>query len=111
MAKESKHHIAGGNSREVYLVEYEGEKLVLKVTKHQSEHQSTRHVMEAIALDVVSEREGVRHTNRLQPGGWHDSTAGFCFDGVSAASICCPVCLCCFLGIREDVTCASGESE
>lgn len=55
MVKGPKQHIAGGNSREVYLVDYEGEQLVLKVGKVHSEHQTTRHVMEAIALDVVSE--------------------------------------------------------
>lgn len=46
-------YIAGGNSREVFLINHEGEQLVLKVSKHQSDHQSTRHLMEAIALDVV----------------------------------------------------------
>lgn len=58
----SKQYIAGGNSRDVYLIDYEGEQLVLKVTKYQSERGSARHVMEAIALDVVS--EGV-HSRRI----------------------------------------------
>lgn len=48
-------YIAGGNSRDVFLIEYEGEQLVLKVVKHQSDQRSTRHLMEAIALDVVRE--------------------------------------------------------
>lgn len=52
-----KHYIAGGNSRDVFLVDHKGQKLVLKTTKHESEHLSSRHVMEAIALDVV--RAGV----------------------------------------------------
>ncbi|CAB1110305.1 unnamed protein product [Ectocarpus sp. CCAP 1310/34] len=58
-----KHYIAGGNSRDVFLVDHEGHKLVLKTTKHESAHLSTRHAMEAIALDVVS--TGVGHRFKL----------------------------------------------
>lgn len=45
--------IATGNSREVFLVDYEGAKLVLKTTKHQRATTLKRHHVEAIALDVV----------------------------------------------------------
>lgn len=55
-----KHYIAGGNSRDAFLVDFEGHQLVLKTTKHESAHLSTRHIMEAIALDVVSTGMGRR---------------------------------------------------
>lgn len=51
-----KEHIAGGNSRDVFSIDYEGEQLVLKVVKHHTDRGVTRHLMEAIALDVVRDQ-------------------------------------------------------
>lgn len=48
-----KNLIARGNSREVYVVEYQGVRLVLKTTKHQNDKELRRHHVEAVVLDVV----------------------------------------------------------
>eukprot|EP00903_Cladosiphon_okamuranus_P019191 g17651.t1 len=52
MLEGPKEYLAGGNSRDVFLIDYEGEKLVLKVAKHHSSRGTVRHLKEAIALDV-----------------------------------------------------------
>ncbi|CBJ28500.1 similar to TAK1 (TGF-beta-activated kinase) [Ectocarpus siliculosus] len=82
-----KHYIAGGNSRDVFLVDYEGHKLVLKTTKHESAHLSTRHAMEAIALDVVigapyiAPTLGVCGTASVQPFFAGGTVEGLVFEG------------------------------
>ncbi|CAN0566250.1 unnamed protein product, partial [Ectocarpus sp. 12 AP-2014] len=82
-----KHYIAGGNSRDVFLVDYEGHKLVLKTTKHESAQLSTRHAMEAIALDVVmgapyiAPTLGVCGTASVQPFFAGGTVEGLVFEG------------------------------